>query len=312
MPYRRRHGKFNRRRSGRRSGAATSISRAWRSRKRRKTSLISRTAQSNRRQIRRLSKAVETKVLQAEQATPAQQFAGQWSDRVQVDETGQEVGAAIPFAGDLLYCTQGVGQDQRIGAWIQLKSMTMHYCINCPTNMPTPDCWYELFVVLDREPLLGASLTGAAGVLALETAAPAPNNKLSLAFQNLGTTGMANRFKILARKKHRLSSATTLPVNVPPITTSAASGGAPPVTYGDVSRSAYPHGVATQYPRSYPQYINGSVNLKLSHKINYGPDVSVQPSNQTIRVMAFQCNPAGIALPQCRLQYYSRVRFKDA
>jgi len=310
MPYRR-HGKFSsRRRSGRRSGAATSISRAWRSRKRRRTSLVSRTAQSNRRQIRRLNKAVETKVLQAEQATPAQQFAGQWSDRVQVDETGQEVGAAIPFAGDLLYCAQGVGQDQRIGAWIQLKSMTMHYCITTPSNLPTDDCWYELFVVLDREPLLGASLTGAAGVLSLETGAPPPNNKLSLAFQNLGTTGTANRFKILSRKKHRLSSAHASAQTVPAITTVGIQG--PPVTYGNVTRPAYDRYAFSQHPRSYPQYINGSINLKLSHKINYGPDVSVQPSNQTIRVFAFQCNPAGITLPQCRLQYYTRVRFKDA
>lgn len=305
----RRSGRYGRRHAA----AASSIARAWRVRKRRRTSLVSRTALSNRRQIRKMNKAVETKVLRGEQATPAQQFAGQWSDRVTVDNTGQEVGAAIPFAGDLLYCAQGAGQDERIGAWIQLHSLTMHYCISTTAlNVPTPDCWYEIFVVHDKEPLQGASLVGAAGVLQLDTANPAPQNALMLAFQNLGETGKEGRFKILARKKHRLSSYTTSGQQIPPITTSAASGGVPPVTFGDVSRSAYLDANARQLPRAYPAYVNGSINLKLGYKINYGPDVSTQPSNQTLRVMAFQCNPTGLATPTTVLQYYTRVRFKDA
>jgi len=313
MPFRK-YGKYARRTSGRsrrfsRAAAATSISRAWRARKRRKTGLVSRTALSNRRQIRRINKAVETKVLQGTQATQAQQFAGQFNDSILVDNDGQEVPAAIPFAGDLLYCEQGPGRDQRIGSWIQLKSLTMHYCINA-TAAPTQDAWYELFVVLDRSPLLGASLVGNDGVLALVTAAGAPTNKLSLSFQNLSETGKASRFKILARKKHRLSSATAVTTLVPAISTAAA--GVAPNVYGNVTRAQYLDGSFAQVPKAYPQYINGSINLKLSHKINYGPDVSVQPSNQTLRVMAFQCNPAGINQPRCILQYYTRVRYKDA
>lgn len=313
MPYRR-YGKYARRtpyRSRRfaRARAASSIARAWRARKRRRTGLVSRTALSNRRQIKTLKKSVETKVLQTNQATQALQFAGQYCDSVQVDNTGQDVAAAIPFAGDLLYCTQGTGQDDRIGAWIQLKSLTMHYAITC--QGPTQDAWYELFIVLDRDPLQGASLTGAQGVLQLESAQPAPPNKLALAFQNLGETGgKHNRFKILARKKHRLSNLNNVGTNVPPISTAAA--GTAPNIYGNVTRAAYNNPVLSQTPKAYPQYIQGSINLKLAHKINYGPDVSVQPSNQTLRVMAFQCNPAGINQPRCMLQYYTRVRFKDA
>ena len=313
MPYRRYGRKYSgrSRRYGRRHAAAASkISRAWRVRKRRRTGLLTRTALANRRQIRRMNKAVETKVLRDNQATQALQFAGQFNDSILVDNTGQEVPAALPFAGDLLYCTQGAGQDQRVGAWIQLHSMTMHYCIS--TQAPTRDATYQLFVVLDREPLQGASLTGAAGVLQLDSALPAPPNKLSLAFQNLGQTGKGGRFKILARKTHRLSSAEVVTTAVPPITTSAASGGAPPVTYGDVSRSTYLEGTTTSLAKSHPAYINGSINLKLGYKINYGPDVSVQPSNQTIRIMAFQACPAGFQQPRCILQYYTRVRFKDA
>jgi hypothetical protein len=248
-----------------------------------------------------MNASVETKVLEANQATAAQQFAGQFNDSILVDQGGQEVPAAIPFAGDLLYCEQGVGSDQRIGSWIQLKSLTMHYCINAVA--PTLDAWYEIFIVLDRSPLLGASLVGNDGVLALETAAGVPSNKLMLAFQNLSETGKASRFKILARKKHRLSSALSSPQTVPAITTAAPS---------DTSRPLYATDGFYQKARSYPQYVRGSINLKLSHKINYGPDVSVQPSNQTLRVMAFQCNPAGISAPRCLLQYYTRVRYKDA
>lgn len=309
----RRYGlKFSRRsrRYGRRHhAAASSISRAWRVRKRRRTGLISRTALSNRRQIRRLNRAVETKVLQANQATQALQFAGQFNDSIQVDNTGQDVAAAIPFAGDLLYCSQGTGQDQRIGAWIQLKSLTMHYCISCVG--PTPDATFELFVVLDRDPLQGASLTGSAGVLQLESAQPPPSNKLSLAFQNLGETGgKHNRFKILARKRHRLTNFVNVGTSVPPISTAAAGGQG--TTYGNVTRATYTPPAVSQMAKQYPQYVHGSINLKLAHKINYGPDSSVQPSNQTLRIMAYQANPAQLGNPRCVLQYYTRVRFKDA
>lgn len=306
-----RHPKFighRRRRAFSRNAAASKISRAWRARRRRRTGLLARTALANRRTIRRMNKAVETKVLQMTQATPAQQFAGQFQDSVVVDNTGQDVAAAIPFAGDLLYCAQGAGQDQRVGAWIQLKSLTMHYAITC--QGPTQDAWYELFVVLDRDPLQGASLTGSQGVLFLESATPAPPNKLALAFQNLGETGSKhNRFKILARRKHRLSNFLNIGTSVPPISTAPATSGG--TTYGNVTRAVYTPAVASQMPRSFPQYVQGSINLKLRHKINYGPDTSTQPSNQTIRIMAFQCNPAGIAQPRCMLQYYTRVRFKD-
>ena len=312
MPYRR-YGKYARRPSYRsrrfsRASAASSIARAWRARKRRKTGLVSRTALSNRRQIRTLKKNVETKVMRDNQATQALQFAGQFNDSILVDNDGQEVPAALPFAGDLLYCEQGTGQNQRVGAWIQLKSMTMHY--NIYTNAPTQDATYQVLIVLDREPLLGASLTGAAGVLELDSAAPAPPNALDLAFQNLGQTGKVGRFKILARKTHRLSSPLVVTTQVPAIQTAAAGGAG--TTYGNVTRATYLEGVCTNMNKSYPAYVKGSINLKLSHKINYGPDVSVQPSNQTIRIFAFQCAPAGFQQPRCILQYYTRIRFKDA
>lgn len=286
--------------------AASSIQRAWRAKKRRKAGLNQRTMLSNRRAIKKLSKSLETKMVDDNQAASAVQFSGQYNDNIMVDNTGQETVAGIPFAADLLHLPQGAGEKQRVGAWIQLKSMTIHYCIALPTNRGTVDCWYELFVVLDRSPTLGASLVGAQGLLALESAAPAPSNKLMLAFQNLDETGKAGRFKILARRKHRLNSGVTTGFTVPAITPAA-----PPATFGS-ARPAYLDAVTTGLSKGYPQYINSSINLKLGHKINYGPDTSVQPTNQTIRLFAFQCNPAGYTQPLATLQFYTRVRYKDA
>lgn len=310
-----RYGKYARRKSYRsrrftRAGAASSIARAWRAKKRRRTGLTQRTVLANRRQIRQIKKATETKVMQAVQAVSGQQFNGQFADNIVVDDMGQETVANLPFAGDLIACRQGTRDDERVGNWIQLKSMTMHYCISCPVNAAIPDCHFELFVVLDREPSLGASLTGnATGLLQLESAQPQPNNWLSLAFQSLKTTGgKEGRYKILARKKHRLSNTSLEAVTVPQIATSAAPGGG----FTNVTRAAYSFGVATSRGKAYPSYVNGSINLKLAHKINFGSDVSSQAENQTLRIFAFQCAPPSYTQPQCRLQYYTRLRYKDA
>lgn len=288
--------------------AAGSIQRAWRAKKRRKAGLNQRTMLSNRRAIKKLSKSVETKMVDDNQAASAVQFSGQYNDNILVDNTGQETVANIPFAADLLHLPQGAGEKQRVGAWIQLKSMTIHYCVTYPPSARGgEDCWYELLVVLDRSPTLGASLVGAQGLLNLESAAPAPPNKLMLAFQNLDETGKAGRFKILARRKHRLSMATALPGDVVP----AIAPAPPPATFGS-ARAPYTQNYQYSIGKPYPKYVNSSINLKLGHKINYGPDTSVQPTNQTIRLFAFQCNPAGYTQPLAVLQFYTRVRYKDA
>jgi len=306
MPFGHRRN-FKKRGRGRHS-AASSIQRAWRAKKRRKAGLNQRTMLSNRRAIKKLSKSVETKMVDDNQAAQAVQFSGQYNDNIMVDETGQETVAGIPFAADLLHLPQGAGEKQRIGAWIQLKSMTIHYCVSYPPSARGgEDCWYELFVVLDRSPTLGASLTGSTGLLALENAAPNPPNRLMLAFQNLDETGKAGRYKILARRKHRLSMATWVPGDVVPAIDPAPA----PATFGS-HRDAYALNNLFSIGKAYPKYVNSSINLKLGHKINYGPDTSVQPTNQTIRLFAFQCNPAGYTQPLATLQFYTRVRYKDA
>lgn len=304
MPFHRRR-TYRRRR--RRHAAASRIGRAWRARKRRRTGLLTRTALANRRTIRRIAKAVETKVVDSNQATQALQFNGQFNDAIIVDKDGQEVGAAIPFAGDLLYMQQGSNSDRRIGAWVQLKSLTMHYCVTLPSNYPSDVCWYQIFVVLDRSPTLGASLIGAEGLLQGPNGLVGPpNNALALWFQNLGETGKDGRYKILARRKLTLGSNTCTGFQVP-----AIAPAAPPATFGS-ARPAYLDCSVSNLARSGPSSVIGSINLKLNHKINYGPDVSVQPTNQTLRIFAFQCAPTGSNQPRAVLQYYTRVRYKDA
>lgn len=301
----------HRRRHARRHSAATTIARAWRNRKRRKAGLYERTVLSNRRVCQKLKKQVETKMVDSNQATAALQFAGQFNDAVLVDDDGQEVGANIPFAGDLLYMEQGSKSNERVGAWIQLKSMTVHYCVTIPQTRPCELDWYQIFVVLDRSPTLGASLVGSAGLLQGPPGLVGPpNNKLALWFQNLAETGKDGRFKILARRKHTLSNFQTSS------TTSLGTQSTVPQmtqeTVGNMMRSQYTNYMVKQQSKSYPKSVIGSINLKLNHKINYGPDVSVQPSNQTIRIFAFQCAPTGDNQPQAILQYYTRVRYKDA
>ena len=312
-----RYGKFSKRRSYRsrrftRASAARSIARAWRVKKRRRTGLTTRTVLANRRQIRQIKKATETKVMQNVQATQANAFNGQYCDNIIVDKDGVDTVANLPFAPDLINCPQGTKSDERVGDWIQLKSLTMHYCITATPNLRIPDCHFELFVILDREPLTACSLLGAAdGLLQLESAQPAPDNAAMLAFQSLKTTGgKEGRYKILARKKHRLSNFTPYGSTVPPIQTS--QGGQPGNTFGVVTRVAYAENCPRSMSKQYPGYVSGSINLKLAHKINFGDDASVDPQNQTIRLLAFQCSPAGYSQPACNLQYYTRIRYKDA
>ena len=74
---------YPRRRGGRRqynrSTAASTISRAWKSKLRRRSGgLVSRTALSNRRNIRAMKKCIETKMLETVQCVSGNEFIGQY------------------------------------------------------------------------------------------------------------------------------------------------------------------------------------------------------------------------------------------
>jgi len=88
MAYRRPRGYAyrNKRRANR---ASSTIGRAWRRRKaRRSGGLVARTAVANRRNIRRINRSIETKMIELPTATPANAWAGQNLVRIQVDSNG--------------------------------------------------------------------------------------------------------------------------------------------------------------------------------------------------------------------------------
>ena len=318
------------RRYGRRhAAAASSIARAWRIRKRRKTPLVSRTVLSNRRQIRKIKSSIETKVLDDTVASLANTFqSGLSCGGVNVDENGQYVDYTAapgptglfpngPFVCDLMSpLSQGSGNDERVGAWIAMKSLTLKYCITADTR--TAKGFFGLLLVLDRQPTVGnASLRG---VLQKTGAGPLTTqpNAIAMSFYDVpNTTDKDGRYKVLWHKKHAWSCLGLQRSQgpVPPIQTAAA--GTTPDVYGNVTRATYTPSAYVSSSQGAPYMIYGSKTLKIPYKLNYGNDNSTQCENQTILLMAYQCgsvadnacNPGG---PRATLQFRGRFRFKDA
>lgn len=312
MPYGRRS--FRRRRYSRksRSHASSTIARAWKRRKRSRTGLLSRTVQANRRAVKRVSKSVETKVLQDTQAIAGNLFRGQYNDSISVDKDGQETVANLPFFADILGGLQvGPLSSDRIGAWVQLKSLTMKYCVSLTAAQS--NAYYTIMMIHDSQP---DAASGLSGVFQYTGAPPPPNNALDLSFLDLDHVGTDGRFKILWKKRHRLSLPATkvTGTTVPPIGTAQAAN-VPPGTAGgtwsNVGQLSYTPNLVGNTCKSYPASITSSVTLKLPYKLNYGK-TGLNPANQTIRLCAFCTMPGGAAQPLTRLQYYIRVRYKDA
>ena len=300
-PYRGRKRRYNR------STAASTIQRGWKRKlKRRAGGLVSRTALANRRNINAMKKCVETKMISDVQITSTNTgpFSGQYVQNLVVDAIGQDVAAALPYSNDLLGgLAQGTSSKDRIGAWIHLKSLTMHYCITANARDLTPAAHFNILVVHDQDPNAASDLSQ---LLALQSAQPVPSNWTQLAFQNLDTTGKNNRYKLLWRKTHVLSPESQYIVsNSGPMTQAAV---------GQQMQAPYPSAAYVQgQSKSYPMVVYGTKTFKLQYKINYGTDpTSVIPENQTIRVFAFQTSPIGYNTPTCRLDYHTRVRFQDA
>lgn len=301
MPYR--NYKRGRRRRYNRSTAASTIGRAWRSKlKRRAGGLVSRTALSNRRNIRAMKKCIETKMISNVQCVSGNEFDGQFCQNLVVDNIGTDAISGLPFCADLLGgLVQGAGSNDRVGAWMHLKNITMHYAVTC--DQRSPQAYMNLLLVHDSEPQAANDLTD---LLQLESASPLPDNWTQLAFQNLDVTGKENRYKILWRKTHVLS-APSLVVNgtIPAITQAAV---------GDEMQPAHDGNYYVQSgSKEYPLAAYGAKTWKFQYKINYGTaDAADRPQNQSIKLFAFQTAPEGFGIPRCRLDYHCRVRFQDA
>lgn len=312
MPYSRKRRRQYARGSRKRSRAASSIAAAWRARKRRKTSLFTKTLLANRRAVRRLNKCVETKMISGVDIQPTNGFKGQYVQNLIVDNVGQFIGPGTsPYANDLLGgLQQGTQSDERIGAWIHLKSITLHYSVIA--DQTSPQAHVNFLLVHDSDPQSAANLTQ---LLTLQSASPPPLNWTQLAFQSLDETGKGGRYKLLWRKTHVVSCASTLADSstaVPPIVTTAqpAPGGG---TYSNVTRATYTNQPVNMACKQYPLCVYGTKTFRLKYKINYGQrPASDLPENQSLKLFCFQTAPIGQPQPSARIDYYARVRFHDA
>lgn len=294
---------YKRRRNYNRSSAAGTIQRQWRSKLRRRAGgLVSRTALSNRRDIRAMKKCIETKMISTVQCASGNEFNGQFCQNLVVDNIGTDVISGLPFCADLLGgLTQGTGSDDRIGSWIHLKNITMHYAVTC--DQRAPQAYVNLLLVHDSEPQVQNDLTD---LLQLSSANPLPENWTQLAFQNLDVTGKENRYKILWRKTHVLSAAALVVNGTIPATTQE--------TVGNVMQPSHDGNYYVQAgSKKYPLAAYGAKTWKFQYKVNYGTaDAADTPQNQSIKLFAFQTAPQGYGIPRCRIDYHCRVRFQDA
>jgi hypothetical protein len=287
---------YNRRVHRRRGGAARSIQSAWRARKARKQSLLSRTAQANRKQIHAIKKSIETKVAENLEADSTSNYEGNYVIDLQADFEGSFTGGSGASAWNLLACkslkaystgtTVNTDVDGRVGRWIQMKSLTLKYALYADENADeNQNQRVFLYLVHDTQPDLNTPVIGDLFLSQATITPPTPAtniNQIALAFQNLDQTGKKGRFKLLWKKMHILtpSSETNGYVNatVPPIVPAPA-----PATYGS-ARAGYT--VHSSYAKGYPNHIYGSVTIAKPYKLNYGDDIrEIVPNNQTIFLM---------------------------
>lgn len=330
MPFRRygkKYSSFRRRSRYSRSAAASKIGRAWRIRKRRKTSLLARTALANRRAVKKLSKDVETKFLQNSIASVTNDWeSGLACGGVTVDETGRWVDYQSPpvagiypngsFACDMCVLQQGPEAQKRIGSWIQMKSLTLKYCIT--SDAKTPKTQFGVLLVLDRHPSQGGvdltDLLSRPGNPALV----GQINAIGMSFLDQDQFGKEGRFKILKHMKHTIGgfSKNMNGNSVPAIIT--VPTGTPPTVIGNVQRPAYTPAYPVPTVSGCPLTVNKTVTVKAPYKINYGDAAGTTPQNQTVLLMAYQYRDGPGAVSgqnggaRCNLQWRARFRFKDA
>lgn len=307
MPFGRFHRYRGRSKYHRYNRSARSIQNAWKRKKRRHTSLISRTTQANRKTIRAMKKCIETKMVEDHQAiynpVGMNPFSGQFCDNMTVDNEGVSVADQLPFSGDLLRVEMGDGSDKRVGAWIHMKSLTLKYCVTL-VGTTEPNTLVTVLLVLDRQPRSVLSLDDIYKSQSTISPPVQPANKFNLAFQNLQSNsggGEKGRFKILYRKQHRVSNPQYIRAGAVPAITQAAQGSQMrPIYYNS-------QWVSTQYPPN----AYGSHTITNKYKLNYGANfsgtINQTPQNQSIKLLAYT-DQAG---EQATLQYYARFRFHD-
>ena len=284
-----------------------------------KIGLNNRLTIANSHQIARLKKTIETKVAENIEASSLNNYEGNFVVNLQADYEGSFTGGSGASAWNLLACknlkayssgtTVNTDVDGRVGRWIQMKSMTMKYCVYADENADENQnqrVW--LYIIHDTQPDLNTPVIGDVFKSEASDSPPIPAtniNGIALSFMNLGQIGKKGRYRLLWKKLHILtpSSEGNGYVNavVPPIVPAPA-----PATYGS-ARAQYT--LHSSYAKGYPNHIYGSVTIKRPYKLNYGDDIrETVPENQTLFLMMHSEDSSTAA----NLTAYTRFRYKDA
>lgn len=196
-----------------RGGAGRDIDAAWKAKKRKKTGLVQRTLEANRKQLKKLAKTADVKEKTDHTATDAttppwqgQQF------ELQASNGGTDVGGTNAVVCPL-YIEQGDRNDQYVGDEVTLCSLSYHVEVNAETGPLAADFnRVGMIVVLDRkpqgpEPNLNGGSTGTGSDLGslLDNSLPGTYVRPYLQFKNRLTTDAGDqaepRYEILRHHK---------------------------------------------------------------------------------------------------------------
>lgn len=261
-------------------GKRQSIKNAWKAKQRKKQGLNTRTTLANRRAIKKIVKSRETKYIQNVQGTSLNGYAGQWISASQVDSFGMDTSApAQPLS---LRVLRGLGRgndpNQRIGDWIQIKSVTVHCKFTPPGAALTTEAFNKLriYCVLDTEPLAkSATVAGLDDIPRMTYLRDTSvTSDMFMNYYNPEMTGKEARFKVLAVK-------------------TASVGYVSPTTAGTST--------------SYPPEQSFTFNFGKGYKIQYLKDDPTVPCNQELVIMAHsdsRLNPHPYVELKCKVRYY--------
>lgn len=263
-----------RRRGRRKASSSKTLKKGWKQRAQRaKGSLVARTALSNRKQIARINKGIETKMIELPTATPGNDFTGQNLVRLTVDRDGLEGVSGAPLVmkpfGEL---AQGTDSTERIGDWIKCKSLTYKIYFESVTGLLPETNRMGCIVALDRTPNEDVlpNLTGIVPGTLDDGSLLGGNSQLPhLRFQNMATCGKTLRYKVLRHHRIQVQSFAAGTVFAPDAYISAT--------------------------------INNPYNLKY--------DDNDSPINQ--QLLLFFYSDSAVA-PHPRVSVHARFRFKDA
>jgi len=284
MPKRKRWSKGRHYSTKRYRSAATSIQKAWRTKlRRRRGNLNTRTTLANRKAIKQLVKSRETKWIDSVQGVAPTYYSGQWINSTQVAYNGLDTSTpATPVSLRVLRgITQGTPSTHktRIGAWIQVKSVTVHARFKPPLGLPATENYnrMRIYMLLDTEP---NAMTPVTGTPQLPTMALLKDQTTtSDNFMNYFSpvmTGKEGRFKVLGVKTAYV---------------------------GYVSAA----GTAGTYT-GFPNEVAMTFNFGRGYKIQYAEGTTT-PMNQELVLV---CHSDSRVAPHPYVELKCKVRFYDA